>query len=105
ERLADLIRPLLAWRPNPEAPTPPPKGATGEGAFMVTPDMMSILGCSPEELGTVLKALGFRLERRPVREGAPAPQADAAPTGAALAAEPSSEASEASPPAPAAEAI
>jgi ATP-dependent RNA helicase SUPV3L1/SUV3 len=102
ERLADLIRPLLAWRPNPEAPTPPPKGATGEGAFMVTPDMMSILGCSPEELGTVLKALGFRLERRPVRESAPAPQAEAAPTEAAPGAEPSSEASA---PAPAAEAV
>ena len=29
--------------------------------------MMSILGCSPEELGNVLKALGFRLERRPVK--------------------------------------
>jgi ATP-dependent RNA helicase SUPV3L1/SUV3 len=34
---------------------------------------MSILGCSPEELGNVLKALGFRLERRPVKVTPPAP--------------------------------
>ncbi len=36
------------WRggPTPPAPHPPPKGATGDGGFRVTPDMMSILGCS-----------------------------------------------------------
>ena len=65
ERLADLIRPLLAWRPdavNPSAPAP--KGATGDGGFRATPDMMSILGCSADELGHVLKALGFWAERR-----------------------------------------
>ncbi len=67
ERLADQIRPLLAWRANPDAPAMPPKGSTGDGAFTVTPDMMSILGCSPDELGNVLKALGFRSERRPVK--------------------------------------
>ncbi len=67
ERLADQIRPLLAWRPNPQAPAMPPRGSTGDGAFTVTPDMMSILGCSPDELGNVLKSLGFRMERRPVK--------------------------------------
>ena len=45
----------------------PPKGATGDGGFTVTPEMMSILGCSPDELGDVLKALGFRLDRRPIK--------------------------------------
>jgi ATP-dependent RNA helicase SUPV3L1/SUV3 len=65
ERLADLIRPLLAWRPAPDGSTEPPKGATGDGGFTVTSEMMSILGCSPDELGNVLKALGFRLERKP----------------------------------------
>jgi ATP-dependent RNA helicase SUPV3L1/SUV3 len=65
ERLADLIRPLLSWRASEDKPVPP-KGATGDGGFTVTPEMMSILGCSPEELGSVLQALGFRLERRPV---------------------------------------
>ena len=73
ERLADAIRPLLAWRPDPSSPSMPPKGATGDGAFTVTPEMMSYLGCSPEELGNVLKALGFRSERRPKKVIAPPP--------------------------------
>jgi ATP-dependent RNA helicase SUPV3L1/SUV3 len=74
ERLADLIRPLLAWRPSPDGASTPPKGSTGDGGFRVTPEMMSILGCSPDELSNVLKSLGFRLERRPVPQ-APAPAA------------------------------
>lgn len=65
ERLADLIRPLVAWRSKEASDKAPPKGSTGDGGFTVTPDMMSILGCSPAELGNVLKALGFRLERKP----------------------------------------
>lgn len=77
ERLADLIRPLLAWRQNSASPSLPPKGATGDGGFRATDDMMSILGCSAEELGNVLKALGFRLERRPVPAAAPAAAAPA----------------------------
>ncbi|WP_295557832.1 helicase-related protein, partial [uncultured Hyphomicrobium sp.] len=66
ERLADLIRPLLAWRPSPDGATTQPKGSTGDGGFVVTPEMMSILGCSPDELSNVLKALGFRLDRKTV---------------------------------------
>jgi ATP-dependent RNA helicase SUPV3L1/SUV3 len=74
ERLADLIRPLLAWRPNPENPSAtPPKGSTGDGGFVVIPEMMSILGCSPDELSAVFTSLGFRLDRRPVKP-APAPE-------------------------------
>jgi ATP-dependent RNA helicase SUPV3L1/SUV3 len=68
ERLADFIRPLLGWRAKPNNTTPAPKGSTGDGGFTVIPEMMSILGCSPEEVGHVLKALGFRVERRPVRQ-------------------------------------
>ena len=82
ERLADQIRPLLAWRQKPDAPAMPPKGSTGDGAFTVTPDMMSILGCSPDELGNVLKALGFRMERRPVKENAVPQPAPASETSA-----------------------
>lgn len=67
ERLADQIRPLLAWRQKPDSTDAPPKGSTGDGAFKATDDMMSILGCSVEELGNVLSALGFKLERRPVK--------------------------------------
>ena len=71
ERLADLIRPLIAWRADGGAGRP--RGATGEGAFTVTPEMLSILGCSSEELGGILKALGFRLDRRPVKAPPPPP--------------------------------
>ncbi|HET6391119.1 helicase-related protein [Hyphomicrobium sp.] len=77
ERLADLIRPLLAWRSAPGKMDAPPKGSTGDGGFRATDDMMSILGCSVEELSEVLKALGFRLERRPIPAAAPAPEATA----------------------------
>ncbi len=65
ERLADLIRPLLAWRADPAKPEArPPLGSTGDGAFIATPTMMSILGCSAAELGAVLNVLGFRSEKR-----------------------------------------
>jgi ATP-dependent RNA helicase SUPV3L1/SUV3 len=67
ERLADLIRPLVAWRPDAANANPPPKGATGDGGFRVTPEMMSILGCSSSNVGEVLAELGFRPERVPVR--------------------------------------
>ena len=77
ERLADSIRPLLAWRPS-EANQTPPRGSSGDGAFMVTPEMMSILGCSSAELGAVLSTLGFRSEQRP----APKPRPQAATTPA-----------------------
>ena len=73
ERLADMIRPLLAWRANRDPEAKPPKGSTGDGGFTATPEMMSILGCSPEELGKVLKALGFKLDRRPIKTPAPLP--------------------------------
>lgn len=71
ERLADSIRPLLAWRKNTANPTPQPKGATGDGGFKAIPEMMSTLGCSPDELAHVLRALGFRLERRPLKPAVP----------------------------------
>ncbi|MBI4723561.1 MAG: helicase, partial [Rhodomicrobium sp.] len=69
ERLADIIRPLTAWRPT-ETGTEPPPGAAGGGAFRIRPEMMSIMGCSSEELGLILESLGFRRERRAVRKGA-----------------------------------
>lgn len=124
ERLADMIRPVVAWRKPrkditveageakfqpadepkaevtqtavsvetgaqqtkdeapraPEGKTDPiaPEGATGDGGFRVTADMMSIVGCSGEEFAAVLQELGFRRERRPL---AKAPQVGATPTG------------------------
>ncbi|KAB2912547.1 MAG: helicase [Hyphomicrobiaceae bacterium] len=88
ERLADLIRPLVAWRADPASPATPPKGTTGDGGFKATPDMMSILGCSAEELGHVLKALGFWVERRKLTapassEPAPTPAGNALPANGA----------------------
>src|SRR5919197_5327012 len=75
ERLADAIRPLLGWRAKPSDPSPAPKGSTGDGGFTLIPELMSILGCSPEEVGNVLKALGFRVERRLAREHPHGPKA------------------------------
>ena len=102
ERLADVIRPLLAWRSGPSTDAIPPKGSTGDGGFTVTPEMMSLLGCSPDELGNVLKSLGFRLDRRPVKSVAaqPAP-AETAGDAPPQVAEPSAVvATEETPPAP-----
>ena len=82
ERLADQIRPLLAWRSSPEKTDAPPKGSTGDGGFKATEEMMSILGCSAAELGVVLTALGFRLDRRPV--ATPAVSAVVAPAPASV---------------------
>ena len=63
ERLADLIRPLTSWKASPARPEPP-LGAVGRGGFKVQPEMLSIIGCSAEEMGNVLFVLGFRKERR-----------------------------------------
>ncbi|MCB1486785.1 MAG: helicase, partial [Bauldia sp.] len=64
ERLADLIRPLIAWRPTPENPQPPEGAVPGNG-FTVTVAMTSLLGCSGEDFSSVLRALGYRMERKP----------------------------------------
>src|SRR5262249_25169558 len=63
ERLADLIRPALAWRPA--LPGEKPAGAVDGRGFTVTVAMTSLVGCAGEDFATVLRALGYRLERRP----------------------------------------
>ena len=87
ERLADLIRPLTAYRARETNATPPPKGSSGNGGFTIIPEMMSIMGCSAEELGAVLKSLGFWSERRrkPVPVVAAAPSAAGVVAGTAAA--------------------
>ncbi|MEM9736682.1 MAG: disulfide oxidoreductase, partial [Pseudomonadota bacterium] len=68
ERLADLLRPMDV-----------------RGGFEATPDMLSITGCTLEQLADILGNLGFVGERgerpKPVRPAAPAaePQADETP--------------------------
>ncbi|MGD9740558.1 MAG: helicase-related protein [Bauldia sp.] len=84
ERLADLIRPLLAWRPTAENATPPPGVAPG-GGFTVIPAMTSLLGTSGEDFAAVLKSLGYRVDRRPAPASqtaiqAPPPVAPPEPT-------------------------
>jgi ATP-dependent RNA helicase SUPV3L1/SUV3 len=71
ERLADLIRPALSWRPG--SPADKPAGAFDGRGFTVTVAMTSLAGCSGEDFASILRSLGYRLDRRP-----PLPQADAA---------------------------
>lgn len=66
ERLADLIRPALAWKPG--ATGTRPDGALDGAAFIVTPPMMSILGAGSEDMEEVLKNLGYRAEPKPAAE-------------------------------------
>jgi ATP-dependent RNA helicase SUPV3L1/SUV3 len=63
ERLSDLIRARVSWRPT-EGGEPAPSGATGDGGFRAAPELMSVVGCSGEDFASILKALGFRRERR-----------------------------------------
>jgi ATP-dependent RNA helicase SUPV3L1/SUV3 len=79
ERLADLIRPALSWRPGSLAARPP--GAFGGTGFTVTQAMTSLTGSSGEDFASILRALGYRMEKRPkpvevAAEVAPALPAD-----------------------------
>ncbi|MGA2795348.1 MAG: helicase, partial [Roseiarcus sp.] len=62
ERLADLIRPAVAYRPGARAGAPPPGSADGDG-FVVTGAMTSLTGCSGEQFASVLRSLGFVSQR------------------------------------------
>ncbi len=134
ERLSDLIRTRVTWRPTKnegneataaaeaaaegdspteaaapaqdaapnktdgasDNPAPVPSGATGDGGFRVVPELMSMVGCSGDEFASILRALGFRLERRKLEAGngageaavsEPAPQEAAEPEQTAKAEE------------------
>ncbi|WP_163265403.1 helicase-related protein [Chelativorans alearense] len=65
ERLADLIRPAVNWRPGTGKR---PDGAYDSGAFVVTPAMMSILGATAEDMEAILKGLGYRGDAKPAEE-------------------------------------
>jgi ATP-dependent RNA helicase SUPV3L1/SUV3 len=64
ERLADLIRPALAWREG-TSPGAKPAAAIAGGSFIVSNPMTSLTGASGEEFASILRALGYRMERRP----------------------------------------
>jgi len=91
ERLADLIRPALSWRET--APGTKPAGAFDGRGFVVTQAMTSLTGSAGEDFASILRALGYRMERRPAPPPKPAAieaaSAEAAPLEGA-AAEPSS---------------
>ena len=63
ERLADLIRPAIAYRPG-TTPGDPPAGSADSDGFIVTVGMTSLAGCSGEAFGSILKSLGYVLDRR-----------------------------------------
>ncbi len=77
ERLADLIRPALSWRP--ESPGNKPAGAFDGTGFTVTQAMTSLTGSSGEDFASIMRALGYRMEKRPKppAETAAAPEAEA----------------------------
>ncbi|MBO0904507.1 helicase-related protein [Jiella sonneratiae] len=57
ERLADLIRPALSWKPGSGRR---PEGGYNGAQFLVTPAMMSILGATADDMDEILKGLGYR---------------------------------------------
>ena len=119
ERLADLIRPALSWREN--SPGEKPAGAYDGRSFTVTQAMTSLTGSAGEDFASILRALGYRMEKKPALPPAPpkplaattpieaatadatveattdAPASDAAQTDVAAEAAPTSEAVAAEP--------
>ncbi|KKB11144.1 helicase [Devosia geojensis] len=80
ERLADLIRPLIALDASRHQGELPPGAAEGNG-FRVTVEMTSLLGCSGEDFASILTSLGYRVRRTPkppVEVASPAEVAEAA---------------------------
>jgi ATP-dependent RNA helicase SUPV3L1/SUV3 len=85
ERLADLIRPALSWREGSLGDKP--NGAFDGRGFVVTQAMTSLTGSAGEDFASILRALGYRMEKRPaLPKPAPvveAPAVEAAPAEAA----------------------
>ena len=72
ERLADLIRPALAWRES--SPGEKPTGAFDGRGFVVTQAMTSLTGSAGEDFASILRALGYRMDKRPPLPPKPAPE-------------------------------
>jgi ATP-dependent RNA helicase SUPV3L1/SUV3 len=80
ERLADLIRPALAWREGASGAKPP--GAFNGFGFTVTGAMTSLTGASGEDFASILRSLGYRMEKRPKPKEEPATAETAAAAAA-----------------------
>ena len=79
ERLADIIRPLIALNPVTHQGELPAGAAEGNG-FRVTVEMTSLLGTAGEDFASILNSLGYRVRRTPkVVASAPEVAAEAAP--------------------------
>jgi len=63
ERLADLIRPAIQYRPGVTVGEPPAGAADGD-AFVPTIAMTSLCGCAGEDFASILRSLGYVMERR-----------------------------------------
>ena len=90
ERLADLIRPVLSWREG--APGPKPEGFFDGRSFLVTGAMTSLTGASGEDFASILRSLGYRMDRRPKPVEAVASTAVADDAAAADASDPAADA-------------
>ena len=82
ERLADIIRPLIALDPTRHQGDLPTGAAEGNG-FRVTVEMTSLLGCSGEDFASILNSLGYRVKRT-LKVAAPASPAEASADAPAL---------------------
>lgn len=101
ERLADLIRPLISFDPARNQEVEAPEGAAPGNGFRVTVEMTSLLGCAGEEFNSVLKSLGYRVNRTKIEakpEDAKAENADAPAKAEEAAAETPAPAEEAAAP-------
>ncbi|HEX4297381.1 MAG TPA: helicase-related protein [Devosia sp.] len=99
ERLADIIRPLIALDARTHQGEPPAGAAEGNG-FRITVEMTSLLGTAGEDFASILTSLGYRVRRTPKIAAVTAPveteaQIDAAVAGAADPVAPSEVASDA----------
>ncbi|QGM47686.1 helicase-related protein [Methylocystis heyeri] len=64
ERLADLIRPAVSYRPGTSVGEPPAGSADADG-FVVTVAMTSLTGCAGEAFASILRSLGYVSTQRP----------------------------------------
>lgn len=83
ERLADIIRPLIALDASRPYAGELPAGAAEGNGFRVTVEMTSLLGCSGEDFASILTSLGYRVKRTP-KAPAPAVAAEATAEAPAL---------------------
>jgi ATP-dependent RNA helicase SUPV3L1/SUV3 len=101
ERLADLIRPALSWRAG--SPGQKPAGAFDGRSFTVTQSMTSLTGSAGEDFASILRALGYRMEKRlPLPPAPVAVEVEAVASDAASEAAPSETTEEVTEPAAAA---